>query len=167
MKECTGCKLLLPVHNFYHNPKIRPDGVRARCNACRGKQRKGNTTATSRATKQAWEDANRDKINAKAREYRKANPDKFKQYSLKKTFGISKALYDFMLAAQGGVCAICRELEPGHLNGKRKSLAVDHCHKTNKIRGLLCWPCNSALGKFKDKPENLAAAILYLTKADK
>lgn len=58
-----------------------------------------------------------------------------------------------------GVCAICKR--PETIN---KSLAVDHCHLTNTIRGLLCTNCNIALGKMGDSIEILKSAIAYLEK---
>ncbi len=47
-------------------------------------------------------------------------------------------------------------------NGKVSPLSVDHCHKTNVVRGLLCNECNSGLGKFKDNIDVMASAISYL-----
>ncbi len=66
---------------------------------------------------------------------------------------------DRMLEAQGGVCAICKTAVEF---GRRYSGAVDHCHATGKIRGILCYPCNTGLGVFKDKVDSLRAAIDYL-----
>ena len=54
-----------------------------------------------------------------------------------------------------GVCTICGK--PGN--------QVDHCHKTNKVRGLLCINCNQGLGKFQDDPELLEFARIYLLAA--
>lgn len=76
---------------------------------------------------------------------------------LKKKYGISLEQYDAMLAKQGGVCAIC-----GRPPGRRR-LAVDHCHKTKRVRGLLCYKCNYGLGVFRDDPVRLAKASAYLT----
>lgn len=45
-----------------------------------------------------------------------------------------------------------------------QKLYIDHCHKTNQVRGLLCFSCNSALGHFKDNVESLKKAIKYLKK---
>ena len=47
-----------------------------------------------------------------------------------------------MLKQQNNVCAICKKQETFELRGAKHSLAIDHCHKTAKIRGLLCRNCN-------------------------
>ena len=72
------------------------------------------------------------------------------------------AEYERLHQLQSGLCAICRgpETIKNHLGIRR--LAVDHDHKTGKIRGLLCSHCNTAIGKFKDKVEYLIAAAIYL-----
>jgi hypothetical protein len=68
---------------------------------------------------------------------------------------LTRADYEALLAAQGGVCPLC---------GKRstKTLCVDHCHETGTIRGLLCRQCNFALGCFTDSQAAMMAAIAYL-----
>lgn len=82
-------------------------------------------------------------------------------YKLNKDFGLSRADYDAMLAAQGGVCAICgTDRNRGARDGMH--FAVDHCHDTGKIRGLLCNRCNRALGFWEDDPALLRAALEYL-----
>ena len=64
----------------------------------------------------------------------------------KKTYGISLEDYERMLIDQGGKCAICGSLDP---RAKREHFAVDHCHTTGKVRGLLCIPCNTAIGQYE------------------
>ena len=78
--------------------------------------------------------------------------------------GVDAARYQEMLAAQGGVCAICSQPEtaPDKASGKIKDLAIDHCHKTGKIRALLCSSCNTALGLFNDDQVLLAKAMAYV-----
>lgn len=71
-------------------------------------------------------------------------------------FGLSPGQYAQMLAAQSGACAIC-ERPP-----IRRALAVDHCHATGQVRGLLCHQCNQALGLFQDDLPRMSRAILYL-----
>lgn len=70
--------------------------------------------------------------------------------------------YETLLQDQDNACAICgiTAEEIG------KKLIVDHNHETLKIRGLLCWRCNSGLGFFKDNQAHLAMAIEYLVKHD-
>jgi hypothetical protein len=77
--------------------------------------------------------------------------------------GCLSAQYKLLLEAQDGRCAICGALQ-GHRSryGTVCRLAVDHDHKTGKIRGLLCNNCNRGLGRLKDSIENLEAALRYL-----
>ena len=67
-----------------------------------------------------------------------------KDKKVKSRYGITMDEFDVMKNNQGGVCAIC--------NGKNndRDLAVDHCHTTGKVRGLLCGNCNRGIGYFKD-----------------
>jgi hypothetical protein len=80
---------------------------------------------------------------------------------LKRKFGITPEQYDEMLAAQGGVCALC-----GRQPRDDISLHVDHDHRTGAIRKLLCFRCNNALGDLGDDPELLRAAAEYLDAHD-
>lgn len=74
-----------------------------------------------------------------------------------KTYGLQPGEYKRLLAAQGGVCFICRRA-----NGKTKRLAVDHRHSDNIVRGILCGPCNQLLGHVRDDPDMLIRAAQYL-----
>jgi hypothetical protein len=71
-------------------------------------------------------------------------------------YGITVAQYDAMREAQENLCAIC--------SGEMKVACIDHCHSNGRVRGLLCMPCNTGLGFFRDNPENLAKAIAYLAR---
>ena len=96
------------------------------------------------------------------REFHKNNPTKQRDYKLNDLYGITLENYNTMLAQQHGVCKICGKPEKVKFNGVTKSLAVDHCHKTGKVRGLLCQACNKALGLFNDDITILQNAINYL-----
>lgn len=98
------------------------------------------------------------------RQYRKHDPAYFKDRDLRRRFGIGLAEYLETLLAQKGVCAICGEAETADVGSRKMILAVDHCHGSKKIRGLLCKNCNTGLGAFKDDPGRLRAAIRYLRK---
>lgn len=78
--------------------------------------------------------------------------------NLRGRYGITLDDYNKMHNEQGGTCAICGLAE----RVSNRSLAVDHCHATGKVRGLLCSACNIALGKFQDDKERLLKAISYL-----
>lgn len=99
----------------------------------------------------------------KAKQWRERNP----RSSLKYSFGLLPEEYAGMLAAQHGVCAICQQPEMKQRNGKVIALAVDHCHTTEKLRGLLCSKCNTGLGLFSDSQATLAQAIAYLNRYQK
>jgi hypothetical protein len=81
--------------------------------------------------------------------------------NLKRNYGLTIEQYDALLAQQSGRCAICGDRGENH-NSKR--LVVDHNHRTDAIRALLCLTCNLGLGGFKDDPERLKKAIEYLTR---
>ena len=88
-----------------------------------------------------------------------------RQNNLLNNYGITEVEYELMLKLQNGVCKICGQPETTRgRNSKIKKLAVDHCHMTCKIRGLLCDNCNQMLGKVKDNPEILRKAAEYLEK---
>lgn len=72
-----------------------------------------------------------------------------------KRLGVSEADYAVMLLDQDGKCAVCR-------NKWKRKLYLDHCHETNRVRGLLCGPCNTAIGLLGDNVEGLMRAVRYL-----
>lgn len=95
--------------------------------------------------------------------YRKLKPHIEKGRALRESFGLSLEQYQEMHDRQDGKCAICGQPETQLRGGKVKALAVDHCHSTGRIRGLLCCDCNQAIGKLKDDVQILESAIRYLT----
>ncbi len=112
--------------------------------------------------KKYWRKQNPDKVRARKARYRKRYPEKVRlahrSWVLKNNFGISIEQYKDIFDKQGGCCAICGI----HSSKYQRTLAVDHNHITNKVRGLLCFNCNNALGRFKDSPEIMRKAIKYI-----
>lgn len=83
-----------------------------------------------------------------------------RQYWLRKTYNISVDEYENMLNAQGGGCAICKAKA-----NDGDSLHVDHNHISGLVRSLLCQTCNMGLGLFRDSPELLRTAAVYLERS--
>jgi hypothetical protein len=143
-KECTRCRVAKPHSEF--SPRGDREGVlRSQCREC----------VSEAARKRRAE--NPEKKQAANQKYRGSNPDAGRGSHLKRHYGISLEDYDRMLKEQGGVCKICRE---ECKTGRR--LAVDHCHETGKVRGLLCYNCNRGLGHYQDSIELLQNATEYL-----
>lgn len=104
-----------------------------------------------------WQENNKDHV----QEYRKKNRERdsknFRRWRLQAEYGITEERYLEMLQEQNHTCAICRQPE----NGKWH---IDHCHKTGKVRGVLCRTCNPMIGMAKESTDILKAAITYLEK---
>ena len=126
--------------------------------------------------KAAWRKANPERAKAQWRKDRRAaylrDPQKFVNAnratapaaSRRRKYGFTGDEYEQMLAAQGGVCAIC--LRPERVRGAKsdqpRALSVDHDHATGVVRGLLCHACNTALGHLAEDPDLFARAVAYL-----
>jgi hypothetical protein len=176
MRTCTVCRESKPLAEF--SPfKYGRDGLKPACKPCSnerqriyrarhtGKERKcadcgSPFTASSSLT------YCRPCRNRRDREYhrnrRLSDPEAArlakKDKHLRHQYGITLAEYNDMLAAQGGGCAICG----AERSVDGRTLAVDHCHATGRVRGLLCARCNYALGLIDDRPELLRRAAVYL-----
>jgi len=107
-----------------------------------------------------WRLKNRDAIKRKKRiAYLKfSTPELRRRNKYMHRYGITMEDYKNFYNSQNGVCAICLKTE----TGKKRFLSVDHCHKTDKVRGLLCDKCNNMLGRAEDNPMVLMSASLYL-----
>jgi Recombination endonuclease VII len=111
--------------------------------------------------------ANRAKLNAYNKRWVAKHVENVELYNLSKklrsSYGLTVEQYQEMVRQQNGVCAICGRPPKG--GKKTKRLSVDHCHKTGRIRGLLCTRCNIALGHVESSllPQMLA----YLAKGEK
>ncbi len=115
-----------------------------------------------RSQAKARRDANLDHYREYDRKRYAKDPTKRKGTGLKCRFGITLEQFQTILNEQSGVCKICRKPDPCN-----RALAVDHCHTTGRIRGLLCTRCNHGIGNFKDSVELLENAIQYLKASTK
>jgi len=83
--------------------------------------------------------------------------------ALKNRYGITVEFYNELLEKQNKACAICTLPETRrHQNGKVKNLSVDHCHSTGKVRGLLCYSCNTSVGFMKENFIAITNLALYV-----
>ena len=133
-KVCGFCKLEKSLDQFYKRGDS--DGYRSDCKDC-----------YSHKNHQRW---------LKQPDFRERGKTRTRKYLLKNYYGMSLKDYDKLLESQNGACRICGQY-PSEV-----SLAVDHCHETGIIRGLLCNTCNTGLGMFKDSKDLLRKAIDYL-----
>jgi hypothetical protein len=142
MKVCTDCKEAKHLNDFFKQ-KANKDGLRGMCKVCDNKKRKVH--------------------NAKDPERWQRNR---RNTQLLHKYNITIEDYESLLKKQGGRCAICNGEQEYALYGTNKSLslAVDHCHTTNKVRGLLCNNCNRGIGMLGDTAEALQRAVDYLIK---
>lgn len=160
-KQCTKCKEIKPFSEFGKDRNRGEHGLTYQCKACRNPQAK------------KWRDENPEKVKlinkeskAKRKEYYD-NPErklKYRSLELKRAFGLTHEDYEKMLAEQNGVCKICKRYRTA---SNKNHMAIDHCHKTGKIRGILCNWCNRGLGVFEDNLEFLENAKIYLLESKK
>ena len=90
--------------------------------------------------------------------YQKKNSKRTRNNHYKRTYGITLIQYEEMESLYMGVCGCCGNAP----EGRYEHLAVDHCHETKEIRGLLCASCNKAIGALGDSVEGLKRALSYL-----
>ena len=147
MKQCKKCTTEKEV-KFFSRDKRQKDGYFYYCKECCSIKDK------ARYNKDA------SKINQEAKDYYEKNRAKVRNRHLKKLYGISLEHYNEMRKQQLFSCLICST----HEDALPRSLYVDHCHTTGRVRGLLCRDCNFLLGLAKDNKETLDKAIKYLNK---
>ena len=134
--------------------------------------------ATARITQKKWREENAELHRERSRQWKANNKDLAKKLHAewraknrqklrdinKETYfrlkyGISLEERNNMLAQQGGKCAICGTTSPNSVGW-----VIDHCHTTNKVRAILCNPCNLALGYVRDDVEIMLRMIEYIEK---
>jgi hypothetical protein len=154
MKKCSKCGVEKSLDGF-HRDSRRSDGRHKHCKEC----------VLTRVAK--YRADNIDKVRAAQRLSKQRRPDVYRNKNLKYNYGITLDDYNQMLAEQDGRCAICRQPETmiHPKSGQTKELAVDHCHTTGQVRGLLCNRCNTTIGLFNDDPTVIEAAAQYLKTA--
>ena len=138
-KKCATCGVVTPLTAFHAKPNT-PDRLAYSCKLC--------VRVYNKARYASRDIAERQRVS-----------------SVRSQYGIEWETVVHMHAGQGGGCAICARAVSLNLaltGAKAKSIRIDHCHATGKVRGLLCDWCNVGLGRFFDNPELLTKAADYI-----
>jgi len=162
--KCTKCNQDKKDLEFAVE-KRRSDGsavYRRECKKCRAEyariRRKNNPEVD-------------DRIKERMRQWHEQNPDASYTHNLTKNlkqYGLTINEYNEMVFRQGGRCASCGIIPAGVEKRGRMPrvirLYVDHCHKTGRVRGLLCSGCNTGFGMLGDSVEKVEMLLRYAKK---
>ena len=158
MKFCRRCKASKHPAEFGKHKRTK-DGLHNFCNRCRSKESRARYVKFHKRMLERAEyyRQNRPDIMEKWRKLNKEHETRYKKsYSRLKRYGLTAEQFDRMVASQQNRCAICR---------KEFILtipAVDHDHKTGKVRGLLCSKCNLALGHLEENIQTVESLRSYI-----
>ena len=169
MKMCTKCKDNKDFNKFGIR-KDSKDGCHSWCKSCVNSHSKSmnfkpklniikqcNTCSTNKHSSDFYLDKRHS--DGLRSECKKCSIIKRDEGNYKSKYNLSIEEYEFILTAQNNCCKICSSTVPGV---RINRFHVDHCHKTNVVRGLLCEKCNMALGHLRDDPALLRKAADYL-----
>jgi len=151
MKRCCHCREYRDESEFGLN-KSNKDGYQETCKKCRKEYRLKNSDKI-KESKKIYYYKNRDKLLKISKTYRNSNKGKVKEYQLKYKYNIDKIQYDFLMKKANYKCEIC---------GSIKKLHIDHNHRTDKIRGILCSKCNISIGLVDENLIILSNMLQYL-----
>ena len=166
-KRCPKCGKTKPLtfDHFYRSKQTR-SGFKPWCKVCVNADNRARDRANPEALKErVLRSRNRSPESKKAHvrrsaRWRAANKLRWHDTRVSTKYGVPRGWLTEQLERTKGCCEICGA---EHLTDTHpRLLSVDHCHTTDKVRGLLCGNCNLGLGHFKDDPTLLRAAIRYL-----
>jgi hypothetical protein len=180
-RVCPTCKERFEVgtatrdKSEYCRPACLPAGATSEQIASAQKQaRAAYMRSWVRAKKE--ENGGRSPYDQKYRDAERVDPilkaraqSRSRRHSLKKKFGITEEQFFAMLKVCNSCCEICGKalsVAAGDAVKRTQVACVDHSHSTGQIRGILCYPCNTAVGQMGDSPVRLRAAAAYLERRD-
>lgn len=162
-KICSYCKEIKQYEELCKRAKFKETEIYytfSYCKKCRNKkreERRKNNLSESRK-KSNNKRANKYRINNKEKIKENYCPIKAKNKRLKNQYGIDLNWFNQKLIENNFKCFICNNT----IN--HKTGVVDHCHKTGKIRDVICNKCNTAIGLLKENEESFFRAVEYLKK---
>ena len=150
-----------PCLNGHLNKRRTSDGKCLSCDSeYQKRKRKNRPEDVSRMRKAYYERTREHQLELRRINYAKPEVKAAKRNKdLIKNYGINTDEYELMLDSQNNSCAICRGPKT---NNRTNYFDVDHCHKSGKVRGLLCSKCNLGLGYFQDNKKLMLLAYNYL-----
>ena len=151
-RQCIKCKAMKFEEEF--NFRVRRGGRRLDCQDCQSRMQKGLMEPRHikrRASRTAFRERHKERLVEYNRQVHISG------------YGITVDAYNALFEAQGGVCALCGKEESLTRKGQVQPLAIDHDHRTGKVRGLLCNKCNIKLVGIEDA-EFVNKALLYLAR---
>jgi len=149
MKVCSQCNIEKSLTHFRKQKRSRPKNeewyeyINPMCRDCENVK-----------NRQRYYDGGKDRW-AESR----------KKWNVKYSYGLTGEQLDKIYELQDGKCKICNTTLVMVGSNQNDVVCVDHCHDSNKVRGLLCRQCNAGLGQFKDDLNLLQRAIDYLKKS--
>jgi len=147
MKQCRWCKQTKPESEFRSHSTSK-DGLSHKCEAC-------HKTNHPNESERPGQIKNRTTHGVPSNNQIKAHGRSVRNLA---KYALLPADFEAWYNAQDGCCAICGE----HETDLKKPLNVDHCHRKDMVRGLLCHHCNVGIGYFRDSPERLRLTAKYL-----
>lgn len=140
-KACTKCKAIKPLSEFYDDKRVKRDGKISRCKSCYVEHSSNYQKNLPEHRKQA-------------RREKYSTGDYAKSANYKKLYGITLDDVKRMHQSQMGLCdnrGCGKRIDIDNLKPHANKAVVDHCHTTGRVRGLLCFKCNTTLGLMEDK----------------
>ncbi|MFG2599741.1 endonuclease VII domain-containing protein [Streptomyces sp. NPDC048462] len=171
-RNCSRCRKSLPRQSFASN-RAMPDGLQAYCRPCSAEYYRQRQEAKGKSVRVRvpvprghkrcpqcgevkphgeWE-RNRSSSDGWSSYCRVCRAERNRISYFRRKYGLAPAELDALIAAQQGTCCICLAASAEH---------VDHCHETGRVRGVLCFSCNAALGQLKDRPDAIRRAAAYV-----
>jgi hypothetical protein len=155
-KQCSRCMRVLDVSKFGRRQERGITRVRARCKSCECEY--ASIRRQSMTVEQRREIRRANHIREKSKPWMARRISSIKRFCRKRGWNLAVTEQVVEAFRKTKVCQICK---------KERQLVIDHCHETNVFRGLLCSPCNQAIGLMCDDASVMKSAAAYLKSSNR
>lgn len=172
-KQCIYCKQVKPASDFHSHNYTTRTGKNSRrlmsgCKECKGRYTRiwrAENKEHVQEVNRDWRTRNKLQVVERNKAYNEFHKERIqasqRKHHLHIEYGLTIAEYDAMVAQQAGKCLVCGVV-PKPTKRSSKGLHVDHCHKSGKVRGLLCHQCNCAIGLLKEDTGRIRRLLEYI-----